>query len=332
MTDDIPIDPSASPTAAQVATDQIDGRHHQIVKLALGEEGRATPVTEEGMSIALDPGQTLPVGGRTKAGHLLPQQADEFGGQILSDAPRMITGQAMAAGTLSSILFTVDTQGYQSISVQLKGTWAATVTFYISNDGSDWSVAGGWAAASANSVSNSAFGNGMFIFPCVGKFFKAQVTSYTSGTVLAVAWLRNQPVPYLASTPNINIAQLNGNNMLTGGAQGVLPVGGYPAVGFMPSTYPVYIGGWDGALTRRILTDPNGAVQVVGQPTESNRPVTVKPEQSSNAQDGMAEALTQIVRELRAMRLVLQQLPTYLNSGSHMVDEDRITEDPRLFS
>ena len=60
--------------------------------------------------LTIDPGQVLPMGGRTKGGQLLAHSADAAGAQILSDAPQQIVGVGLnAAG--QSILAYVDTQG-----------------------------------------------------------------------------------------------------------------------------------------------------------------------------------------------------------------------------
>lgn len=45
MPDNLPIDPATGPNAAPVATDEIGGVHFQVVKVAHGADGTATPVT-----------------------------------------------------------------------------------------------------------------------------------------------------------------------------------------------------------------------------------------------------------------------------------------------
>lgn len=82
------------------------------------------------------------------------------------------------------------------ITVQLTGTWAATVQWEISNDGTNWVTtipqapgAGGAAGASTASA------NGMYIFMVQSKFFRANVTAYTSGTIgfnaaVGMGWIR----------------------------------------------------------------------------------------------------------------------------------------------
>ncbi len=46
MADNVPIDPSTAPTAVDVATDEVGGRHYQWMKPAFGNDGEAIPVCE----------------------------------------------------------------------------------------------------------------------------------------------------------------------------------------------------------------------------------------------------------------------------------------------
>jgi len=45
MPDNLNIDPSTGPNAAPIATDEIGGVHYQVVKLAHGADGTATPAS-----------------------------------------------------------------------------------------------------------------------------------------------------------------------------------------------------------------------------------------------------------------------------------------------
>jgi hypothetical protein len=65
------------------------------------------------------------------------QRKDVNNALIPSDAPLPIYGSGASASGRTSILALVDTTGYQSISVQLFGTWAGTVVFQASHDGSN---------------------------------------------------------------------------------------------------------------------------------------------------------------------------------------------------
>jgi hypothetical protein len=111
-------------------------------------------------------------------------------------------GQAYV-GSVSGVgdLFIVNTTGYNSISVQLSGTWVGTVTFSISNDGIAWTP-----IATATS-------NGVTIYPTTGIYFKAAVTAYTSGTVNALAYLRFQQVSDI--TIDADLADIDANTAAT---------------------------------------------------------------------------------------------------------------------
>jgi len=115
-------------------------------------------------------------------------------------------------GTLSSngTLVTTQTLGYNSISVQLTGNWVGAVIFQASNDNTNWVNVQGYAINSTMSAIDTAVDNDIYVFPVVGRYFQAVVTSKTltgwdanagvstssnisfSGTVNATAYLRTQ--------------------------------------------------------------------------------------------------------------------------------------------
>lgn len=282
--------------------------------------------------LPLDPGQTIVVGGKTASGQTMPQKADALGAQVLSDAPAMIAGTASNASGNSVVLW-ADTQGYQSLSVQLRGSWVGTVSFYCSNDNSQWDAIAGWPASGAATPITSATANNSWIFPTIGRYFKAQVTAYTSGAVVGTAFLRNQPIPFLASTPAVaaNVAQISGTAPVIAGVNGMQAVGGNIAPGGTPTAYPLLVAGVDAnTKIRRLSTDDKGAAVVTGQ-INNNVPVSVRSQQSTSAEDGISDALNQLVRELRYTNHLLQQLPLYLNNGLSQMDEgDRFRGDPTL--
>ena len=115
----------------------------------------------------------------------------------LADGGIAYTGSLSGLG----VLFTVNTTGYNSISVQLSGTWNATVTFQISNDGVEWTP----IATTIN--------NGTTIYPTTGIYFQAVVTAYTSGTVDALAFLRFQQVADISI--DADLANIDANTAAT---------------------------------------------------------------------------------------------------------------------
>lgn len=115
----------------------------------------------------------------------------------LADGGIAYTGSLSGLG----VLFTVNTTGYNSISVQLSGTWNATVTFQISNDGVEWTP----IATTIN--------NGTTIYPTTGIYFQAVVTAYTSGTIDALAFLRFQQVADISI--DADLADIDANTAAT---------------------------------------------------------------------------------------------------------------------
>lgn len=123
-----------------------------------------------------------------------------------ADASTAITASLSAAGTLLS----TPTAGYQSISVQLTGTWVGSVVFQASNDNTNWVNVQGYAFNTTESAIDTAVDNDIYIFPVIGFYFRAVVTTKTlvgwnaqtgaststdisfSGTVSATAYLRTQ--------------------------------------------------------------------------------------------------------------------------------------------
>lgn len=182
---------------------------------------------------------------------------------VPSDAPLEINGSGTAA---NSILFIIDTTGYQTIAVQLFGTWAGTVTFTSSNIKTPANFVSilGYTSTGGQIPVSTATANGLYIFPCSGKFFRLQVTAYTSGNVQASAFLRQQPFPQsLLNIPSVNTAQYGGTTVVNAGVAGVAAIGGNIATGAAQTTNPVVIGGVDTnktPLTRRIQTDTTGRI------------------------------------------------------------------------
>lgn len=297
-----------------------------------GSENSNTVTLNPNFPISLDPNFVVQIGGKTKAGTLIPNVVDDLGASVLSDAPIQYQGMAFNAGS-ASILCSLDTRGYQSVSLQIYGTWAGTISFYESNDGANWVAVGGWASATAQTMATTTTANGLWVFPAVGRYFKAQITAYTSGTALAAAWLRNQPMSILASTPSQNIAQIAATAAVTAGVNGLLAVGGNIAPGTAATAYPLPVGSVDpSGKTRRILSDINGNIYMTGAlPDQSAQPVFITPKSSSSAEDGLADAMNQVLRELRYLGFAVSQLPFHLNTGLSRMDEPQsFRDDPTL--
>ena len=251
-----------------------------------GDEPVTLVVMHPDYPITIDPGQVLPVGGMTKGGVVRMHLADVNGAQILSDAPQQLQGVGINV-TGQSILAFTDTQGYQSISVQLYGTWAGTVSFYSSNDSSTWVPTAGYSAASGGAPLVSTTTVGLYTLPCLGRYFKAQVTTYTSGTFLCSSFLRMQPAPQLLSTPTVSAtvssgqaahaASVAGNPMRLAGRAVSAP---YAAVA--TGQVADFVTTLMGSLVTRLNSIPENDFQASDTITNTTTSVQVKAATASN--------------------------------------------------
>jgi hypothetical protein len=251
---------------------------------------------------------------------------DQYGALFLSDAIYPTTG---AAGVANKVLFTIDTSGYQSIALQIFGTWAGTVTFQASNDGSNWVSVAGWNSATGSAAVATTTTNGLFSIPCVGKLFRAVETSYTSGSVQATAFLRSQPASPMiapASPASVNAAQVGGTNVPSAGVAGVMPVGGNTTGGAIPTSYPVVVAGVDATgKVRRLLLDVLGqAVQpsIPAPANIQNLAAQVVMDVTQAEGQSIGELLTQIWIALKINNQYLFDLPRQLQSGSQASTSD----------
>jgi hypothetical protein len=110
--------------------------------------------------------------------------------------------------TATGNLFSVDCTGYQSIAVQVTNAGTTcTVSYEYSNDNVNWLAAAGCYVANLAIISNSLAVAG-FVFPVYGRFFRARVSTYTSGTVTVVSYLRSAAPPVHMFTP-ANVTDTN---------------------------------------------------------------------------------------------------------------------------
>lgn len=111
----------------------------------------------------------------------------------LSDATRLPISQLdglAVSGSVSSaaVLFTQDMTGYESISVQVVSAGSGcTITYETSDDNTTWYTCVGHTAAASGSVGvgTTSTALGLMVFPRYGRYFRARVSTYGSGTVSA---------------------------------------------------------------------------------------------------------------------------------------------------
>ena len=176
------------------------------------------------------------------AGGLAPADADSFFGHMRSAGP----------------LIYADTTGFNSISLQIffgPQGGSGTVTFQASNDGANWNAVLGWPVGGAAAPVTTTTGAGMWLIPAIGRYFRAQITTYTSGSLVAFATLRNQNAflpqssPSIAANSTVNVAPIGGTAPVTAGVAGMLAVGGNVAEDASSTSNPIMCGG----ITRAAL-------------------------------------------------------------------------------
>jgi len=87
-------------------------------------------------------------------------------------------------------------RGAGSVSVQLTGTWTATVTFEVSNDGTNW-VAVELTTPDGAAAASTATTTGIYCGPIAAHFkFRARCSAYTSGTI--VTTVCTSPAGYIS--------------------------------------------------------------------------------------------------------------------------------------
>jgi hypothetical protein len=89
----------------------------------------------------------------------------------------------------NDIISSIDVSEFKSISLQLSGVWEGTVTFQGSNDnGTFYDVVAQDATSLTNPFSATETVNGLYNVPVVYKYFRARVTTFTSGTFGCTAY------------------------------------------------------------------------------------------------------------------------------------------------
>jgi len=172
------------------------------------------------------------------------------------------------------------------VSVQITGTWAGTISFEGSVDGTNFFAISGNPFASSGVLISTTTANGQWQFD-VGavQLFRARCSTYTSGTIIVN--LRSSaanslialdsPIPpgtnligkigidqtTVGSTNAVSLAQIGATTIVTGGLAGSQGVGGLAASGSAVSGNPILISGSDGANARSIKVDASGAVTII---------------------------------------------------------------------
>jgi hypothetical protein len=318
--------------------------------------------------LPIDTATPMPIAGLGPIGERRQVAVDDVGSLRLADSfgPIPFNGQT-SAGIQPLLEF--DTRHYSTIVVNLVlFTGGSGITVVQSNDRINWYQVRGYNFTSngfemvVNLNASGQFG----AYPVVGRYARLQAVSST-GRLTGTVVLRSG-FALSFSNPNgtvsTNIAAVNGATVATGGT-GLQAIGGPTAVGGNPGiNNPIQISGSDGTNVRRILTDTAGNTTVVGHvttgatliPATSDRgPVLVgaadlerraqrmvvdglgrlriQIEESGTKDDGVIDALNNVVRELKLMNARLADLPYYLGVNAVMPDDSNaFRDDPTIFN
>jgi len=190
--------------------------------------------------VNIDPQVSMPMAGMTASGMMKRLLVADNGGIAPADG---IVFSGSRAGATAGTVVQVDTTGYGSIILQLAGTFTGTITFQVSNDSTTWSSAVAWPVAGAAIPVSTATAVGQWVIPAAGRFFRVQITTAGTGTVAAIAVMKNWSAWLPANIPQTNVAQIAGTAAVTAGVAGMLAVGGNIAEDAAATSNPVICGG-----------------------------------------------------------------------------------------
>ncbi len=163
-------------------------------------------------------------GAPTSSGGVSSMDITEIGGSSAAIANGLLpTGpDELAIPSVSvmaaSVLFTQDMVGYESISVQVTSAGSScTITYETSDDNTNWvtnsGVFGSWSSTGA--TANTSTTANMGTWPKRGRYFRARVSTYGSGTVTVVGNLHKSPQP-LTNRITVDGNSSQGGNIVAG--------------------------------------------------------------------------------------------------------------------
>lgn len=176
MADNVDITPGAGAT---IATDDVGGRHVQLLKPMFGADGTATMVASDS-------------------------------GLPMTSGYKEITGTVAANGTDA---FSSDVSAYRSVSIQTTGIWSGTLAFEQSNNGTNWGSVYLQTVESASFSSNSFFNsaqngtNRIWFGTLTARYLRVRSSSWTSGTATVIAgfWAQSPPMTAQVITPQASL-------------------------------------------------------------------------------------------------------------------------------
>ena len=114
-----------------------------------------------------------------------------------------------------------DMSNYTHVVVQITGTWVATLTPQISNNGTTWfDTTLIQLNSSIATVATTITTNGVYLIPVEARHFRLRTTSFTSGSISGLAMAKNGPwqafiTPSLPTGASTSALQTTGNTSLS---------------------------------------------------------------------------------------------------------------------
>jgi hypothetical protein len=258
---------SALPSGASTSANQTNGNQKsQIV------DGSGNVVGSSSNNLNVNENQ---IGGTSYA---LGQAAPANSAPVVEpDASSQLTGSCSSA-CLNTALFSVDTTGYRSISLQVTSPGSAAITYQGSNDSGPCSSATNWSGLLGyNPIGGGSIGSSStaiaVIFPKLFRCFRAEITAYTSGTVTIEGYLLTAPVPPFGT----QVVSVNGTASVS---QSASATGGYTYAHIVAGAATTVIKASAGTLhsitfggaatslnTTTIYDNASGAGTVIGVPS-----------------------------------------------------------------
>lgn len=178
------------------------------INVVAGGAGSPTAVVGNVASGAADAGAPVKVGGIYNTSPLAltngqrgDLQVDAFGNLRVGPDGQAVSGSVSSA----AVLFTTDMLGFESISLQYTSVGSGNVvTYESSEDNTNWVLSNGRvttaSAATATAITTATTAGKApvttesYQFPKVGRYFRARVSTYSSGTVTVVGTLSKNSV------------------------------------------------------------------------------------------------------------------------------------------
>ncbi len=286
------------------------------------EENELNKVTEDRLSVAdlllsaMDPSQGTPLYVNLKKD--LKQEPD--GGLYLAD----MQGPYVWNSATPSSVITLDCTGFQSVLIQKNTT--GVVTPYAFNDNANPLPTLAIACATSIPASTLLTAAGMYQVPVVSKYLR--LVGPASAIQCIIYLSQSACFPELNAT--FNVTQIAGSPPPTANVAGTLVVGGAVQKGVARTTFPMPMAGEDqltAPLTRTVLTDQLGRVQIGNVPSQNSTAVNklgyntlyrnILEVQDTSDLEGQtpAEIMLQILNELKILNLQMFELPSLQNRG-----------------